>query len=68
MTDEALLALVDGAIQDLLGGGAVQSWREGAHLVEHMDILKLYKLKTEIESRIAAANVPMCLPVREINT
>jgi len=68
VTDEAMLALVDTAIATLLSGGAVKSWKEGGHLVEHMSLMELYALKQQLETRIAqAGGGMMCLPIVEVD-
>jgi hypothetical protein len=67
MTDDALLVLVDNAIAALLSGGAVKSWGEGGHNVEHMSLSELMALKTEVENRIFSSSGAMCLPVREVD-
>jgi hypothetical protein len=63
MDDQQLLDLVDTAIADLLGGGAVKSWGEGSHRVEHMSLTELYALKQQLETRIAYSTGPSCIPI-----
>jgi hypothetical protein len=61
--DQTLLDLVDTQISALLSGGAVKSWGEGAHQVQHFSLAELMTLKRELEERIAQASVPMCVPI-----
>lgn len=67
MDDQTLLDLVNAQIAALLSGGAVKSWREGNHLVEHMSIVELYGLRTELENKIAEAAGGMLMPIREVD-
>jgi hypothetical protein len=61
--DQTLLDLVDAQISALLSGGGVQRWSEGGHAVEHMSLTELYKFKQQLETRLAQASLPMCLPI-----
>lgn len=67
MTDQELLDLVDGQIAALLSGGAVKSWEDGGHKVTHLSLTELYRMKQQLETRIAQAGGGMFLPVREVN-
>lgn len=66
MTDQELLDLTNTAIANLLNGGAIKSWREGGHQVEHMSLPELMAFKELLETRIAqAGGGAMCLPIVE---
>jgi hypothetical protein len=61
--DQTLLDLVNQQISALLSGGAVKSWGEGGHQVQHFSLAELMTLKRELETRIVEASTPMCLPI-----
>jgi hypothetical protein len=63
MDDQTLLDQVDAAILALLTGGAVKSWGEGQHRVEHMGLTELYAFKQQLETRIAQSTLPCCIPI-----
>ncbi len=62
MSDSELLDQVNTAIAARLAGQAVDEWGEGAHRIAHVPLAELYKMRSDLQGRIAGSG-EIFLPV-----
>lgn len=63
MTTQEHLDLVEAAIQQRLGAGAVESWKDGTHLFAHTKLAELYAIRDQLERQLSQESRGIITPI-----